>query len=332
MSQTYLNDSYYLQTSPSINNGQLDTVYLGVQKVTSNGNCQYAKKYLIPNRNGFAYPHSITVNNKNDILIFGLSTNSIITLGQGGGDKYSILRIDSNGNEIKKKVFYAQTVQTIDYASNMVKYGNENYLIYGSGGSSGYGKPYLVKINDNLDTIQTKTTYFSTSTARFTPEYGKAIYSKSNHFYVSGSYSTSSNYVGGQAIIQKLDTSLNILWTVTLPQTNNGPNHLYELENDTILCVAMDQANGKFWFHKLLPDGTLAVPSTFVASGLGGFSFAFRSVLKRNGQLAVCGESNKKAYMAVIQLNSRPAVVTITKESFVEALAKSSILFYPNPA
>ncbi|MBY0425606.1 MAG: T9SS type A sorting domain-containing protein [Cytophagales bacterium] len=309
-----------------------DTVYLDVHKMSFGGDTVFIKKYIFPNRDSFSNPKSILLNSSNDVLIYGVSVNSTITTGQGGGGKYSIVRIDSNGNLLNRKVFYAQTVGTIDYSSNIIKYADNRFVMYGTGGSSGYAKPYLVKINNNLDTLQAKTTYISTASDRFTPEYGKILYSKSNHFYISGAYSVNSNYPTGKAVVQKLDTSLNVIWTTIIPQTNNGPNHLYELENDTILCVAMDQANGKFWFHKLMPDGTLAVPSTFVTSGLGGFSFAFRSVLKRNGQLAVCGESNKKAYMAVIQLNSRPAVVTETKESFVESLAKSSILFYPNPA
>ncbi|MBY0426824.1 MAG: T9SS type A sorting domain-containing protein, partial [Cytophagales bacterium] len=332
------NKNYYLKTSPCPKNNLVDTILTEVTCISFDGNIKWSRRYVINGRSQFSLPKSIFVN-ENQITILGAAGNYPVATGQGGGGKFTILRIDTLGNEIMQKVYFANYLGSIDVLANAVQYNGSNFALYGHGASCCNQKPYILKTTNNLDTIQSKITYPSIDGDWFYPLKGNIIYANNNHFYISGSYGTTTSTNLFRSVLQKLDTSLNVKWTLRMGGYRTNTNRIFELENDTILLVTPESLTEKIWLFKILPSGDI-IDSISLSSTVGGLGELKGAILKRNGELVICGEAEKNpsnlnstgtAYISVIQLKSRPPIITEYKRNFVETLSKSSIIFFPNP-
>lgn len=254
------------------------------------------KKYFFSTRNGFN-PYSILIDYDNNILFLGYSTNTFITLGQGGGWKYTLLKTDTNGVQLFHKVYHEEEL-TNTLPSNIIKYPPHNYAFYGqSTAFTSYGGPYIMKVNRNYDTIASKTIYLATETDTFNPIVGNMLYTHSNHFVVSGSQAGSSDHRKGKSVVQKLDTNFNSIWKTNIGIANSFSNRIFELKNDTILMVTYAFGGDKIWLYKFRgSDGTI-VDSVSLLSTVGGkFGELKSAVLRGNGQLAIAGDGGGETW------------------------------------
>ncbi|MBY0425624.1 MAG: hypothetical protein K2Q22_08315, partial [Cytophagales bacterium] len=246
-----------------------DTIWGSIQKIDKYGNRKFIQDYLPSGRNSFYKTTTILPVSSNDLIVFGVSVNSKITLGQGGGDQYTIVRIDSSGNQSLIKVFFSSIYGNIGAIGNIAKYGSSNFVMYGFGGPTMYHTPFLYKADNNLDSIKTNTLYVSQGiTDEYDPEGGNLIYTKSNNFFMCGMFRGGSSLQYKRNFIMKSDTNLNLIWKMRLPQSGNTYCRLFELENDTLLLVSTGLATNQILLYKILQDSTI-VSTTILTSTIG---------------------------------------------------------------
>jgi hypothetical protein len=302
---------------------------------------EFKKRYSFPNSTSYITT-SMIKESENEILFFGYIANTYITTGEGGGKKFAILKTDTNGVLLFQKVYYFGEFVNLMETSNIVKYPPHNYAMYGRtpiiGGSKAW--PYIMKVNQNYDTIATKTIFSESENDYFYPLYGNMIYTQSNHFVCSGSNSNV------KTVVQKSDTNLNRIWVKSIGVNNTFQSRLIELSNDTLLLVTIERESKKIWLFKLRGSDGATLDSVSITSTMQGTLMELSSaILRGNGQLVLAGSGDKDffipgigyPYLAVIQMppGTRAAKkfeFNLTSDQMPSKEPKSELLAVPNPA
>jgi hypothetical protein len=136
------------------------------------------------------------------------------TTGMTGGDFY-LLKTDTGGNVLWKKAFGGSSS---DFAHCVRQTMEGGYIISGQTTSFGAGGQdlYLIKTNNNGDTLWTKT--YGGSGGEYDGHY---INQTVDGGYIFPAYTGSFGFGGGDAYIVKTDMNGNILWTKSFGGTNS---------------------------------------------------------------------------------------------------------------
>ena len=303
-----------------------DTNRLQVIKLDKQGNIKWNNLYY-SGRNE-TIPRDMLIISSNQYLVFSEALNAFVP-GNINGSRLCIHKLDSLGNSSIFKVYTDLPIIKDDRNVNIIKKKHGEYLLFANQNLPGYITPFFSRINSNLDTIKTKRVlYTGDSNNYYYSQRGNVIYSSDNSFVFTGYYQSNSPSQK-QAFVSKVDTNLNVQWTVLMQPTGLQSSRIVELVGGEILLVAPINGGNQLYLHTISPKGQ-KIDSTILYSSIGNFKDVRHVLLQQNNTLIYAGQANNRAYLAKIDLNGFVTGISPTETEISKV--NSFIHFYPNPA
>ncbi|MBY0425700.1 MAG: T9SS type A sorting domain-containing protein [Cytophagales bacterium] len=303
-----------------------DTNRLQVIKLDRQGNIKWNNFYF-SGRNE-TIPRDILISSPNEYLIFSEAANAWVS-GNINGSRLCVHKVDSSGVSSLFKVYTDLPIVKDDRSVSIIKKKSGEYLLTANENLPGYITPFFSQINANLDTIITqRVLYTRDSYNYYYSQSGNAIYSSDNSFVFTG-YFQSNSPSQKQAFVSKVDTNLNVLWTVLMQPTGIQSSRVVELSSGKILLVTPANAGNQLYLYTISSIGQ-KIDSTTLYNSVGNFRDVRQILLQPDNTLIYAGQANNKAYLAKIDLNGLVTSIPSTASDILKP--NSYIRFYPNPA
>ncbi len=236
---------------------------------------------------------------------------------------------DTLGNSTIQRYYNKTDTTGIDIdPSSIIRYGKNNFALYGRASPPDQSWNYIMKIRSNGDTIASKLLLSSGDiyTMILLSTWGQMIYGTEGNFYISGRASISKPKRNSQPYIAKVDTSLNLQWVKFLTLGEDGVR-IHQLPDGSLLTVGANYSPAYISLHKLSQEGEL-LDSAKVPTQIDTKCNTWYSMFHpEDSTLSFAGALNGNAYLARIDL--KKFVVTGIKE---EPLAQTSFILSPNPS
>lgn len=324
----FLNGKIYYMPFRLVNN-TIDTIENVLKKIDINGDTTTLWKGLFMDFLG-PFQRDILVVDENHLWFLGKGNNSKIPGNKGGGGKFTLMGFDTLGTNTIQR-YYNKTDTTginID-PSSIIRYGANNFAMYGRGNPAGQIWNYIMKIRPNGDTIASSLLFDSgdIDIRGWSPNWGNMIYGTDEHFYISGSDRISKPKRNVQPYLAKVDTSLNPIWFRYLTLGEDGVR-IHQLPDGNLLAVGAGYNPAYISLHKLSQDGEL-LDSAQVPTQIDTKCNTWYSMFHpEDSTLSYAGALNGNAYLARIDLK-KFVVTGLNKE---EEQVKDEFSISPNPS
>lgn len=311
-----------------------DTVKLALVKINWQGSEIWTKTISTDRKDNAISDMFIKSANEYVLLASGRNSNQI--LSDGGGAKFMALGIDSLGNKTWHKT-YTDPLGTICTPRYIIPYRPDAYILTGNT-SVGGTAPRLIKIGAEGEVLQDTIHESIPESSAYQTNSGNFIPVSDGNVVFTGFHNTpvfSDRFI----LVSKIDTSLNVLWTVMHSEAagNFGSSNVLELADSTILLVTQQQNGDKIILLKISPQGQVldtsyvSVSHTTYANGL------VNSFLLPDSSL-IYGGTSFMAKIGGVGLPMPPPVPADTTDTLVSVVqqflpALSGLgTAYPNPA
>ncbi len=238
-----------------------DTVRLALAKLNWQGAVQWVT--TIPTGRNFNSPCDLYIRSANEYIIMAGGRNSNQVLGNGGGDKFVVIATDSLGNTLWRKI-YLDPLLTICYPKNIFRDRQSGYMFTGTTGTNGNWFPRIIKTDATGNILQNELLNIPPAGFNYNTYHSNSTLVSDGGVVFSG-FNFGSDHSQRYIQVAKVDTALNVLWTVTHNEPGGSleKSQVIEMADSSILMVTQQLNGDKIILVRISAQGQL-LDTTYV--------------------------------------------------------------------